>query len=157
MVFKQAAPPWFALVILALSMGSVSSLQSPFSLINLVVPLIWINLLMIKFELSIFKHECIYKIKFFKLTMYTRTLLPVNITAIRFMRSGWNERKAIIHTRPGFNIRILLFEPLSVFTELNEFADRHSIDIHMSKGYSIVEKSYRLKQESIEYEIKRES
>ncbi|MGM8214581.1 hypothetical protein ACLIA0_03300 [Bacillaceae bacterium W0354] len=67
------------------------------------------------------RHEMfIWNIRIFK-----REVTPDRIQSINFKCIGWMKRCAQVKVKKGINMRIVNFEPVEVYDQLDEFASKH--------------------------------
>ncbi|MEC1154665.1 hypothetical protein [Cytobacillus horneckiae] len=155
MEYKQVQPPALLYIISTFTIGILYSLATKHSPYFLIIGIFMAVSFFTNFEVKVTQSTFSYKIRFYKFSLYKRILHPEDIREIRFTRTGWKEKKAIICTHKGRNVPLLLFTPSTIFAELARFSEENAITLIKTNEYSIVEKSERLKQESLRYERKR--
>lgn len=122
---------------------TVEGLEKEAIFLRIIVLVVLIALAFLKFKFYIEENNLTYEITFFTIPLYKRRLFPYEIESVKFIRSGWAGKGAIIKVNKGFNIRILYFKPLNVCSNLNTFTDKHEIATSKSKDYVLLDNSSR--------------
>ncbi|TSI03695.1 hypothetical protein [Lysinibacillus sp. BW-2-10] len=94
----------------------------------------------LEFRLAIHEGKLIYQLRFLSWALFTRVIPPNQITKIKFIRTGWVNKGAIVKTAKGCNLRIINFRPKNVTTELHQFTLENNILVEKSKDYLILER-----------------
>ncbi|KAA0549883.1 hypothetical protein FZW96_00605 [Bacillus sp. BGMRC 2118] len=71
--------------------------------------------------------------------IYKKKISPANIKHITFKRVGWTQKGALVVVSGGLNVRLYHFNPKSIDSALQQFANFHHIDIKKTKDYKILE------------------
>jgi HJR/Mrr/RecB family endonuclease len=93
-------------------------------------------------QLTITSNHLEYKIKFFRFTLYRKTLTSEKIKKIKFARIGWSTKNAVVKVRGGFNFGVAHFYSEQLIGELEEFALANNIEIQKTRDYLLLEKYY---------------
>lgn len=110
------------------------------SIINVIIISIIIIVLCMHYEFQIENNRLTYRILLLKTPIYTKEVVPEDIREIKFIRVDWAKKSAIVRMKKGFNIRVILFHPDSVYKELEQYAKEHNVSIHKTRDYQILEK-----------------
>lgn len=94
----------------------------------------------IKYTLAINEHTIVYTINLFGIKIYSKQMVYSDIKKVVFKRANWKSKLAIIKTYKGFSIRVTLFKPETVYSDLITFCERNKVDYEKTKDYMIIEK-----------------
>lgn len=94
----------------------------------------------LRYRLEINEEVITWQSRIFSIPLYKRVIVPERIKKIKYKRVGWATKSAVIQVRRGINIPILKFNPSSVYMDLIDFAQKHSIEVTKTKDYLILEK-----------------
>jgi hypothetical protein len=97
--------------------------------------------LFIRYEFKIDKNTLTYKAYILRFKVYEKAVKPMDIKRIVFKRVSWKTKLAIVRVENGWNMRISLFNPPTVFKELETFADEFNIDVQKTSDYKLLEKT----------------
>lgn len=112
-------------------------------ILQIAIIAIFSSLAFIKYKFYIEENTLTFEINFFTIQLYKRIIFPEDIKHVKFIRTGWAQKSAIIKLKKGLPLRIINFEPKNVCLELDEFTDRHSIRISKTKDYIRLDKYSR--------------
>ncbi|MGP4074693.1 hypothetical protein [Halobacillus sp. K22] len=91
-----------------------------------------------KFEVG--HDQLVYRLLFFKKTIYIRKLAPSDISQIRFVRLMWAKKTVLIKVKSERKIRLVEPSPSTAFDHLMEFADKHEVELHKTRDYLLLER-----------------
>ena len=120
---------------------TVQGLETETWVIRITVMAAIILLAFLKFKFYIEEKTLIYEIILFKSSLYKKRIFPDEIIHIKFIRTGWAGKGAIIQVKKGLNIRVINFKPTTVCPDLNAFAEKYSISLSKTYDYGLLEKS----------------
>ncbi|WP_251399842.1 hypothetical protein [Ureibacillus chungkukjangi] len=112
-------------------------------ILQIAILAIFFSLAFIKYKFYIEENTLTFEINFFTIQLYKRIIFPEEIKHVKFIRTGWAQKSAIIKLKKGFPLRIINFDPKNVCIELDKFTDRHSISISKTKDYIRLDKYSR--------------
>ena len=139
-----SGPMIFLLVIFVFNTSvTVSGLEKEALVIRIVAIVAIIILAFVRFKFYIEENTLTYEIMLFTILLYKRRVFPDDIKHVKFVRTGWAKKAAIIKVKKGINLRIINFEPTHVCPDLNKFTDKHSISISKTNDYILLDKSSR--------------
>lgn len=95
----------------------------------------------VNYEFKIGEGSLTYRILIFKFTVYKKIVNYEQIDSIKFKRTDFGEKCAIVKHNRGLNFRIFKFYPDKIYDDLIDFADEFNIPISKTKDYLILEKS----------------
>lgn len=101
----------------------------------LVYLIIWISLVFTKSKVELQMNTISYSLSLFGFSIYKKKLFPENIRLIIFKRSGWNQKCVVIITNRGMNIRIRGFDPVSIYSDINDFSKVNKIKTKFEKVF----------------------
>lgn len=81
-----------------------------------------------------------FQIRIFTLAIYKRKINHNQIKGMKFKRTGWGKKCAIVQSHKGFNFRITHFKQEIIYNDLIDFANDYEIPIFKTKDYLILEK-----------------
>ncbi|QCR31192.1 hypothetical protein [Lysinibacillus sp. SGAir0095] len=140
----RSGPMIFLLVIFVFNTSvTVSGLEKEALVIRIVAIVAIIILAFVRFKFYIEENTLTYEIMLFTILLYKRRVFPDDIKHVKFVRTGWAKKAAIIKVKKGINLRIINFEPTHVCPDLNKFTDKHSISISKTNDYILLDKSSR--------------
>lgn len=94
----------------------------------------------IKYTLAINEHTIVYTINLFGIKIYSKQVGYSDIKKVVFKRANWRSKLAVIKTYKGFSIRVTLFKPDSIYSDLLTFCERNTVNYEKTKDYMIIEK-----------------
>lgn len=141
-----ASAPYAPMIVLTFIMAlstaiKVEGLEIETLFIRIIVIAAMISLAFFKYKFYIEEKILTYEIMLFTIPLYKRRVHPDEIKHIKFIRTGWAGKGAIVKVESGFNIRIINFKPATVCPVLNHFAEKHSISISKTYDYTLLDKS----------------
>lgn len=95
--------------------------------------------LFIKAYARVRRDNIVYRLEWFKLPLFYKTVYADQIRRIDFKRSNRTSKTAVIHVKKGIDLRFALF-PDGLFSDLEQFAERNKLELRKSKNYKTVEK-----------------
>ncbi len=95
--------------------------------------------LFITFTFKITDGSITYQILLFSLIIYRKEVTYNKILAMKFKRVGWGRKCVIVQYNKHRHFRIMNFYPEQIYTDLQDFADKHNIPIDKTKDYLILE------------------
>lgn len=139
-----SAPMIVLTLILALNTTiTVGGLEKETLFIRFAVLFAIFLLAFLKFKFYIEEKTLTYEIMLFAILLYKRRVHPDEIKHIKFIRTGWAGKGAIIKVKKGFSIRVINFKPATVCPDLNAFAEKYTISISKTYDYILLDKSSR--------------
>lgn len=94
----------------------------------------------VTFHLTIENDQLNYKVCFFSFTIYSRKFPSHTILKINFVRRGWRIKTAIIKQKSKFPIRLMLFQPQSLYTDLITYCEHYHVEYKQSKDFLLLMK-----------------
>ncbi|MDI2587411.1 hypothetical protein OR571_09920 [Psychrobacillus sp. NEAU-3TGS] len=94
----------------------------------------------INYTFNFLDEYLMYEVSFKSICIYKRVLYPSHLKKIAFKRYSWATPGALIHTKKGLNLRLVLFSSNKIFYELLTFANKHDIPISKTKDYLLLER-----------------
>lgn len=132
---------WIVVIFLLINFDIFSGSQ----LINVIMWLILVWLVMslgVKYQLRVKGSQLEYSIVFLTLRIYKKALPPSLIKSVIFKRTDWSKKKAVIKLKQKANIKVLDYQPSTIFTDLESFAVDHGISVAKTKDYKLLERYY---------------
>nr|WP_071317168.1 hypothetical protein [Anaerobacillus isosaccharinicus]QOY38149.1 hypothetical protein AWH56_011775 [Anaerobacillus isosaccharinicus] len=142
MVYRATTQRYLLLFILVVTFVRMLFVNSVTVLDAILVVFVAIGL-SVNYKLKIEKDTLSYQMLILTLPIYQKQVAHDKIIEIRFKRVGWATKGAIVHVKKGFNIRVILFTPQTVFEEITQFAFENNIHITKTKDYKILETKTR--------------
>lgn len=107
-----------------------------------VITLLIVNLLFwfIRYSFEINTDQLLYRISLFGFILYEKKATQKTIKKVVFKRAGWRTKLALIKLNRGLPIRISLFQPTTIFSELITYCEKNNIDYVKTKEYKLLEK-----------------
>jgi len=122
---------------------TVEGLEVEVLIIRIIVLALIILLASLRFKFYIEENILTYEIFLFTFLLYKRRVSPDEIKQVKFIRTGWAKKGAIIKLKKGLSLRIVNFEPTNVCPDLNAFTDKHSISSLKTNDYILLDKKSR--------------
>lgn len=110
------------------------------TIMNIIIVIAIVTILCIQYQLQIDQERLTYQIFLLSTPIYTKEVIPEQITEIKFIRVDWAKKGAIVRMKKGFNIRVILFHPISVCKHLEQFAYENNVSVNKTRDYKILEK-----------------
>ncbi|MBT2583295.1 hypothetical protein [Planococcus sp. ISL-109] len=95
--------------------------------------------LFIKAHVKVRRDNIVYRVEWWSVPLYYKTVYADEVRRIDFKRSNWTAKVAIVRVKKGIDLRFALF-PDELYSELVQFAERNKVKIRKSKNYETVEK-----------------
>ena len=95
----------------------------------------------LRYRLEINDEVITWQSRIFSIPLYKRVIVTERITKIKCKRVGWATKSAVIKVRRGMNIPLVKFKPNGIYSDLIDFANKHSIEVSKTKDYMILEKT----------------
>ena len=138
---SQLKTPFFTFIIASILIGFNNPYNATLSVLLYVVFLICILLLFaVSYRVELQHDVFIYRICLFEFTLFKRILKPSDILVISFKRKGWQSKTAIIKSKKGARIRLVVFQPNHFYEDLQAFCDDYAISYTRTKDYILLEK-----------------
>lgn len=99
-----------------------------------------VAILCLHYKFQIDQKSLRYQIFLLSIPLYKKEVVPEQLTEVKFIRVGWMKKGAIVRTKKGFNIRVILFNPDSVYEDLEHFANENNVSVNKTKDYKILER-----------------
>lgn len=107
---------------------------------NVLLILFFITLFFVKYTFTIQDEHLSYEVFIMTFCIYKRVFSPSQMKKVEFKRYGWAKQGAVIRTKKGLNLRLVLFSPNEIFNELLTFTDKHDIPTSKTKDYQLLER-----------------
>lgn len=107
---------------------------------NVLLILFFITLFFVKYTFTIQDEHLSYEVFIMTFCIYKRVFSPSQMKKVEFKRYGWAKQGAVIRTKKGLNLRLVLFSPNEIFNELLTFTAKHDIPTSKTKDYQLLER-----------------
>lgn len=132
----HARPP--RLVIALLAPGFISDLrEQEVTMLTVLSFAVVLVILGISYQLKV-DQRIEYEVCFFHYRIYRKRVGPGDIHKIVLKDAGWGTPAGSIRRKKGFPIRVVNFDSVDVFAELEDFAGRHHIRMEERKYYRTI-------------------
>lgn len=111
---------------------------------NVLIILLLITIFFVKYTFTIQDGYLTFESFLMSFCIYKRVIYPSQIKKVEFKRYSWATQGAVIRTKKGLNLRLVLFSPNEIFNELLTFAYKHEIPASKTKDYQLLERRSKL-------------
>lgn len=139
MIYKAKPQSFFLKFLLVLGGIRVTDTKE-LTILNVMIVIAIVVALCIHYQFQIDHKRLTYQIFLLTIPIYKKEVVPEQITEIKFIRVDWAKKGAIVRMKKGLNIRIILFNPNSVYEDLKHFANENDVLVNKTRDYKILEK-----------------
>lgn len=135
MQFNAAEPKGTLFLLFCLNLGLFITSYSYYSLIYLVLAIIFILCINIKYHFEINENALSFTTSLFGFEILKRKANNENIKLIEFKRIGWHQKAVFISLNKGYRWKIYRFHPNNFDKYIENFAINNSIENKKHKNY----------------------
>lgn len=139
MIYKAKPQPLLLSFLFVLG-GVRASITKEQTIINISILILIFVIFSIQYQFHIDHQRLTYQVFLLRTPIFTKEVVPEGIQEIKFIRVDWAKKGAIVRMKKGFNIRVILFHPISVCKHLEQFAYENNVSVNKTRDYKILEK-----------------